>query len=196
MTPEDEAEIVALMRAARAKDRGYANYFGWSLDRDLEELHVAALFAESLENDGSLFFSQLRSRCRPNDPPDCEALLRDGARIAIEITELVDEAAIRAYKAGAQYDWAEWGKTKFVRGISRAIAAKDARFPHLKGGPYEGGYVVIIHTDEPVLSFDVVTEYLSGHQFPTPKHIKRAFLLFGYDPKVERCRHVEIPFDA
>lgn len=40
MTPEDEREILALMREARKKDRAYANFFSWSIDRDLEELGV------------------------------------------------------------------------------------------------------------------------------------------------------------
>jgi hypothetical protein len=196
MTPEDEAEIVALMRAARAKARGYADFFGWSIDRDQEELGMAIALAKSLYADGALFFSKLRARGRGNDPPDCEAVVLAGDSVAIEVTELVNPAAIRAYKAGARYDWADWDKEKFLTATSRALAAKDTRFPHLKGGPYHGGYVVLIHTDEPLLNFDTVRGFLSGHQFAKPAYVSRAFLLLSYDPAREKCPYTELQFEA
>ena len=184
------------MRAARAKARGYADFYAWPIDRDLEELGVVSALAASLQADDALFFSEARSRGRPHDPPDCEAVTLDGARIAIEVTELVDGAAIRAYKAGARYDWADWDSGKFLAGIAEAIAAKDARFPHLKGAPYEGGYIIIIHTDEPVLSLDLVSMFLSGHHFHKPAHLSRAFLLLSYAPAQERCPYVELRFEG
>jgi hypothetical protein len=196
MTVDDEAEIVALMRAARAKARGYADYFGWSPNRDLEELGVATALAESLHGDGALFFSKLRARGRGNDPPDCEAVNPSGDAVAIEVTELVDPAAIRAYRAGARYDWADWDRAKFHAGISTALVEKDGKFPHLKGGPYAGGYVVIIHTDEPVLSFDVAAGFLTGHSFSAPTHVSRAYLLFSYDPAREKCPYMELRFEG
>lgn len=48
MTPEDEKEIVTLMRAAREKSRGYASFCGWATDRDLEEWGVTNTLWESL----------------------------------------------------------------------------------------------------------------------------------------------------
>ncbi|MBC7945566.1 MAG: hypothetical protein H7X91_09975 [Burkholderiales bacterium] len=193
MTSHDEAEIVDLMRAARAKARGYADFFLWSTDRDIEEWGVITSLAESLQLDGALFFSQLRRRGRPNDPPDCEALGSSG-RIAIEVTELVDEDAIRAYKRGNSYSWADWTKEKFLSSLSALIASKDQRFPLLKEPPYEGGYVVIVHTDEPMLPFGAVNRFLTGHSFEKPKHVDRAFLLLSYDPALQRCPYFELAF--
>jgi hypothetical protein len=40
MTDDEEREIVAAMREAMKKARGYADYFGWAANRDLEEWGV------------------------------------------------------------------------------------------------------------------------------------------------------------
>ena len=109
---------------------------------------------------------------------------------------MVDSAAICAYKTGALYDWAEWDQDKYLSGVSKAVLAKDKRFSHLKGAPYEGGYVVVIHTDEPILRFEKVTEFLSGHQFARPAHISRVFLLLSYDAARQRCPYVELHFEG
>lgn len=126
MTPEDEREIAALMRAAREKSRGYADFFGWAIDRDLEEWGVLASLRESLESNGQLFFCDLKLRGRGNDPPDCEAVDANGKRIAIEVTELVDGRAIQAYQNGKVYDWADWTKDRFVSSLAERIAAKES----------------------------------------------------------------------
>jgi hypothetical protein len=192
MTREDEARIVAAMRAARAKARGYADFFGWSADRDLEELGVITALAESLRADRALFFSDLVRRGRSNDPPDCEAVDRDGDRIAIEVTELVDESAIRAFKAGRVYDRADWDREKFLLRLYSLIAGKDRRYPELKGSPYPGGYVVVVFTDEPMLTRTAVEGFLAGHAVPEPRYIDRTFLVLSYDPGVERCPYFEL----
>ena len=194
MTQDDEAKIVALMREARAKSRGYADYFLWAIDRDMEEWGVVTSLAESLRLDGSLFFEKLRRRGRPNDPPDCEAVDASGRRLAIEVTELVDSEAIRAYKRGKIYDWAEWGQDKFLLNLAKCLAAKDERFNALKGGPYDAGYVVVVHTDEPLLSYEVVKSFLKEHSFPPCRHVSRAFLVLSWDPREDRCPYVELRF--
>src|SRR5690349_8364900 len=118
MTPEDEAEIVRLLRESRDRSRGYADFFLWAVDRDLEEWGVVTALAESLEQERCLFFSDIISRRRPNDPPDCEARDHGGARLAIEVTELVDGNAIhnskKAMEENLAPDWAEWPRDKFL----------------------------------------------------------------------------------
>lgn len=100
MNSDDEKEIIAEIRAAHAKARGYADFFGWATDRDLEEWGVVSSLGESLQADNALFFSNLVRRGRPKDPPDCEARTESGERLAIEVTELVDGQAIQAFKEG------------------------------------------------------------------------------------------------
>lgn len=196
MTPEEEQKILALMREAQAKARGYADYFGWPMDRDIEEWGVANFLRESLERSGESFFSKLERRGRPNDPPDCEALDIDGKRIAIEVTELVDPDAIQAFKQGAVYAWADWSKERFIAALSERIATKGKRHSKLKGGPYDGGYVVIIFTDEPVLTIGAAKEFLKGHAFERPQGVTRAFLLLSYDPSTKTYPYIDLDLSA
>jgi hypothetical protein len=194
MTTEEEKEILELMREARNKARGYADFFGWGSDRDIEEWGVVTSLAESLELDGKTIFNSLKRRGRPNDPPDCEALNHDGNRIAIEVTELVDGKAIRAFKAGAIYEWADWDKDKLVNSLELLLSRKDSRYTELKEPPYDGGYMIVIFTDEPMLDRSAVESYLRGYKFTKPQYVTQAFLLVSYDPGVERCSHYELQF--
>jgi hypothetical protein len=196
MTPDDEVEILSLMRAARQRSRGYADFFGWAVDRDIEELGVISSLAESMNANGGAFYSNLKVRGRPNDPPDCEGIDQNGARVAIEVTELVDGEAIRAFKEGRIYDWADWSKEKFISALSDRIDVKDKRFPYLKEPPYDSGYIVVVHTDEPVLSRTAVQNYLEGHSFAKPTYLSRAILVLSYDPVIQRCPYFELTFSG
>jgi len=196
MTTDEEKEILHLMREVRKKARGYADFFGWGSDRDIEEWGVVTSLSESLESEGKNLFSSLKRRGRPNDPPDCEAIDNEGNRIAIEVTELVDGKAIQAYKSGAVYEWADWDKGKFISSLETLLSRKDSRFPELKEPPYDGGYYLVIFTDEPMLDRSTVETYLDGHQFEKPEYLTRAFLLVSYDPGVERCPHYELQFSG
>lgn len=192
MTPEDEIEIVQLMREARLKSRGYASFFGWSIDREQEELGAAKALAESLELDGKLFFHDLKIRGSGNDPPDLEALSVSGERIAFELTELVDGAAIQAYKDGKVHDWATWDRKKFIDLVSSLLANKATRFSKLKGSPYPGGYVIVIFTDEPSLTTQAVENYLKGHIFCNAPDISGSYLVLSYDPALGRCPYFNL----
>lgn len=196
MNPDDEKEIIAQIRAARAKARGYADFFGWATDRDLEEWGVVSSLGESLQADNALFFSNLKRRGRPNDPPDCEAQTESGERIAVEVTELVDGQAIQAFKEGCVYDWAEWTKEKFHLVLTERISKKNECFPKLKDPPYAGGYIVVVHTDEPELSKPIVDTFLANYPLEKPSHIDRVFLVLSYDPAIGRCPYFELNFNG
>ena len=196
MTKDDEKEILAQIRAANRKRRGYADFFSWPSNRDLEEWGICSQWSESLAARGELFFSGLKVRGRPNDPPDLEALDPTGGRLAIEVTELVDGDAIRAFRAGRTYDWAEWSKERFIAALEERVEVKDRRFPELKEPPYDGGYVVLVHTDEPELSRATVEGYLLNHRFKRPQYVSRAFLLLSYDPSVSHYPYFELAFSS
>lgn len=187
MNKDEEHEIAAAMRAARAKSRGYADFFGWSTNRDLEELGVLQSFAESLEAKNSLFFINLKSRERPNDPPDCEAINLQGQRIAFEVTELVDSDAIKAFKAGKHYDFAEWPTEKFHSRLSERLLTKDASYTSLKDAPYPGGYVIVVFTDEPALPRSTIETLLKNWIPPNLSFTSSAYLLLSYDPSIQGC---------
>lgn len=196
MSTNDEKKIIAKIRSARAKARGYADFFGWATDRDLEEWGVVSSLSESLQADNILFFSDLKFRGRPNDPPDCEAQTENGERLAIEVTELVDSQAIQAFKAGRVYDWAKWTKEQFHSVLAERISKKNECFPKLKEPPYSGGYIVVVHTDEPELSASVVESFLANNRLEKPNHIDRAFLVLSYDPLIGRCPYFELSFNG
>jgi len=193
MTPEDEREILALMREARKKDRGYANFFSWPPDRDLEELGVVQSLQEALAHAGTAPFTDIASRGRGEDPPDCEARNTSGQRIAIEVTELVNGKAIAAFKKGDRYNWASWTGKEFLTALTDLIQNKDKRFPKLKGAPYPGGYVVVVHCDETELSAAQVAAFMEGVAGIACSYITQAYLLLSYDPALEGCPHFLLP---
>ena len=100
MSTEEERAIAERMRAAREAARGYADFFGWPTNRDLEEQAIAGHLVASLKANGVPFFSEIKMRGRGNDPPDLEAIDAEGRRIAIEVTELVDGKAFSHTKLG------------------------------------------------------------------------------------------------
>ncbi len=187
-------ELLKILREARQKARGYAGFFQWP-DRAREELGVAQELAKTLERQQKNFMYSVKTRGRGYDPPDCEALDSHANKIALEISELVDENAIRAAvrnlrsepeeRLAQEVVWADWGLQKFSDAVTRLLVAKDRRFDSLKGGPFIGGYVVVLYSDEPALHRSVVEQYLEVTTFTPVIHISRAFLLLSYDPEFE-----------
>jgi len=196
MDNAEEKEIIARIKEAISRSRGYADHFSWPLDRDLEEYGIAQTLTESLNDSGQLFFKRdsLKSRGRGNDPPDCEAEDLKGNHIGIEVTELVDPLAIENLKKTGTYEWAEWDQAKLIRAIQNRLSAKDNP-ANIKGGPYSV-YVVIVHTDEPYLNKTFVTAQLSSISFKHNQLINRAFLLLSYDPEVKAYPYIELEFST
>ena len=194
MDTDQEKNLIAQIKEAISRSRGYADHFSWPLDRDLEEYGIAKIFSESLNDKGQLFFDleSLTRRGRGNDPPDCEATDLSGERIGIEVTELVDPFAIEQFKKSGVYKWAQWDRDKIIRALNERLNAKD-RPANIKGGPYTT-YIVIIFTDEPHLNEIYVNSLLKDILFEKRKLINRAFLLLSYDPKVKKYPHVELTF--
>lgn len=141
---------------------------------------------------GKSFFDEIKRRGRGSDPPDCEAVDSQGNRIAIEATELVCPEAIQAYKEGRICDWADWPKDRFIAALAHRIATKGARYEKLKDGPYDGGYIILIYTDEPMLTMETVRGFLDGHVFGKPWGVTRAFLLLSYHPRIQMCPYFEL----
>lgn len=178
----------------RQQKRGYGDFFAWPLDRQLEEWAIVEALKESLEKANAAFFKGLVVRGRGNDPPDCEAVLLEGGKIGIEVTELVDPEAILAYKNGDTLQQAEWDKVKLVNAINQRLRVKDVA-DKVKGGPYDL-YILVIHTDEPMLNFDYTYPLLSGVSFPLCALIKRVFLLMSYDDAYQCCPYLELNLAA
>jgi len=188
-----EPEVMRVIREAIKRQRPYADYFGFAIDRATAEVGVAEEISEALAAAGQPLATDIVSRGSGNDPPDCEGVGPDGAQVAIEVTELVDPDAIKAAKAGRAFDWAEWNHEKLVDEIQKRLSAKDSKI--LRGGPY-ATYVVIIYTDEPLLNLECVRSVLGATRFPRTAQVHRAFLLLSYDPKSQTCPFIELPLGA
>ena len=173
------------LRAAMKKVRPYASFFKWT-NKVTEELGIARTLIDSAG--GALPLSDLRPG---GDPPDVECLRSDGARVAIEVTELTDEEAMShnvpmmrktvgqvPLERMKQTKVRDWDKAVFLEAVEERLKAKDT--VKLKGGPFEE-YVVVLHTDEPMLVHADAVEWLQGCTFTRMGKVTSAYLLFSYD---------------
>jgi hypothetical protein len=131
--------------------------------------------------------------CRP-DPPDFTAQTLNGAEVAIELTELVSEEAIGlniAAGAARPAVYADWRPNELLSAIRDCVGKKDAKQWH--GGPY-AEKIIVIHTDEPVLSMQEHGPILASTSFPQPLQITTGFVLFSYDPRLGHCPLLQLSF--
>ena len=145
----------------------------------------------------------IKARGDGNDPPDCEIITADGFRIAVEVTELVDESAAKLRdklekaspkKRGVWYspqtirnwirqgalprNWAEWDKRKIIDGLTCRVQSKD-NADNVKGGPYSR-YILLIHCAEYLLTEELMRsacEEVTG--MPT-KLIDDVYVILAY----------------
>lgn len=190
----DKNDKALTLEQGKQKKRGYSDFFAWPVDRQLEEWAIVDSLKESLEKANAGFFNSLIARGRGNDPPDCEAILFEGGKLGIEVTELVDAEAIMAYKSGNTGQQAEWSAYKLISTITQRLEVKNAS-KNIKGGPYDL-YMLVIHTDEPLLNFDYTYPLLSEYPFKSYSLIDRAFLLMSYDEKYQCCPFIELNIKA
>jgi hypothetical protein len=183
---------MSVIREAIARQRPCADYFGFAVDRAIAEVGVAEELCGVLAAEGRPLASHIESR-GGDDPPDCQGIGDGGARIAIEITELVDPDAIKAAKAGRAFDWADWTREKLLGELQLRLNKKDKKLSRARGGPYDA-YVVIIHTDEPLLNIECVRSLLDSAHFRPTALVDRAFLLLSFDPKSQSCPFIELQF--
>jgi hypothetical protein len=137
-------------------------------------------FLMALKARGELDFSKVRP-FKP-DPPDFVAEAMDGTTIAIELREFVSEEVIRRTAKGERV-MARWTDEQFFRGIDKIIRSKDGKI--FKGGPYSR-IILIIPTDEPTISSEMVTRVFAARQFDKPRNMTDAYLMMGAPVKLPR----------
>lgn len=189
MEQSEREEIGRVLQAAAERDRGYASYFCWP-DRQAMERGIVEALEETRLRHGPAGIAKLWSREPGQDPPDCEALDSGGQLVGIEVTELVDEDAIKDLRKQKVHHWANWAKGRLLSELAARITEKDDP-SKLKGGPYDS-YVLIIHCDEPALQHHVVKQMLDGHRFGETRLIDRAYMLLSYHPDVQECPIIEL----
>ena len=174
----DDNELVEMVRDAIGKQRPYAGFFQWP-QREIAEWGVANLFSEVAATEPGLPFRDIEPREPGEDPPDSEAIDAQGRRIAIEVTELVDGDAIAESRRTGANIMADWDASRIQSRLDDLIRGKDSK--SLKGGDYDE-YIVLIHSDEPLIPFDQARSAIEGHYFPSVSQIHRAYLILSYDP--------------
>jgi hypothetical protein len=140
------------------------DFFDWH-DRPVQERVIARTFLEH----AGFEVSALES-CA-NDPPDCEGIL-DGKRSAVELTRLNHEKA-RARNIKAQKEqrpgaavYFNWDRDDLLAKVQELIDKKERDVKRYSGGQYDR-YVLVLHTDEFVLTMATVQILLKGATFRT-----------------------------
>jgi hypothetical protein len=169
--PQDLSDIVDLLSSRRR----YASFFEW-IDKEGKELGVGEELVKALNLAGSLHLSNL-APCNP-DPPDLTCQNAQGDLIAIEVSEIVCEEAVRLNQQGQDVHRI-WQPGELQTAIAQRLARKDNVTLH--GGPYHGLYVCLF-TDEIMLTHQGVSDELSNVIFGPFNKITDAFLLFSYQP--------------
>ncbi len=129
-----------------------------------------------------------------DDPPDFVAHGSRGERIAVELTELVSEEAIRRNlkaKHPHEHVYRDWLPQDVITAIEARLREKDGKT--YKGGPYDA-LVVVIHTDEPTVTAQPYVPTLTSRVFPMQVQLTEAYVLFSYDPTAGGYPLVKLSF--
>ena len=176
----DDRFLLDALKRAKSAERGYADFDSWP-DRSTKELGLGRDLAEALDAKWGLKLSDLRATEPNQDPPD---LLASG-HIGIEVTELVDQEsvgeAVRQVKAGespSQYH--DWTASEFLARLREIVSRKDSAQPKISEPLQE--YWLLIHTDEPGLTPQMVKSYLTEWSPATCRLLTRCFFLMSYFP--------------
>jgi hypothetical protein len=175
----DWNEVLAMMELRAKVRRGYAPEFEWH-EQGQEERFVMRDFLTALKAKSELDFSNVRP-FKP-DPPDFIADATDGKTTAIELCEFVSEEAIRRTAKGENV-MASWTDEQFFHAIERIIRGKDGKT--FSGGPYSR-IILIVPTDEPTITSEVVKRVFAARQFDKPRNITDAYLMMRAPVKLPR----------
>ena len=155
--------------------RRYASFFEW-YEKGPKELGVVESLVEALTRVHGIHLHSPREYTP--DPPDCVAVNAQGELIAIEVAEVVCEAAARLNAQG-QDVYRHWRPGELSAHVAREIQDKDRKVFH--GGLY-AEVVACLFTDEPALKFELASTELAGSSFGPVRQLTSAYLLFSYDP--------------
>ena len=172
---DEDRELFDLIHEAIARKRQYAGFFHWP-DRGVMERGIAQELLDAISPDFANKSLQARARGQGNDPPDCEVELEPGVRIGIEVSELVDQH----HAGGSPSDWAVWSPEKLYVLVTDRLSRKD-RPSLVKGGPY-AKYMLVLFTDEPMLTAATIRQYFDGKAFGPCALIDAAWILTSYMP--------------
>lgn len=167
----------------------YASFFEWH-DKGQKELGVVEELVVALNRTANLGLHSVREFSP--DPPDCVCLNAAGESVAVEVAEIVCEAAVRLNAQGAQV-YRHWGPGELAPHVARTLAEKDRKVYH--GGPYQS-IIACLFTDEPALTIGQATAELTSEAFGPFQQLSAAYLLFSYEPATQSYPIVKLRFQA
>jgi len=162
-------------RIASGKMRKYASFFDWP-DKSIKERGVVNNLFSSMRKAGCCQYSNVA--IAEHDPPDCIATDEEGNTVGIEVSELVDEEAVRRNQQGKDV-YRLWDADSVIDHIQQILLNKDGK-PY-QGGPY-AKLILVIHTDEPEITPECYIPIIQQHTFAGMRQIDEAYLLFSYIP--------------
>ena len=183
----DWDQVVAIMREAEAKSRGYATYWEWAPDRSQAEVGVAQALADFLMHSDGRSWASVQPIA--DDPPDVLLLCTSGNRVGVEVTELVDEATVERHryhkKVGTypRHEWPDWTVNSLASSIVQAVERKDRKLT-ARTGQYDE-LMVAVATDEPMISLALAEQALQMCSARV-HNLQRAFLLLSYQPEADK----------
>jgi len=171
--------------------RKYASFFEWyKREKSIKEVGVVRSLLGSISKQGSPIYKNLRAS--EKDPPDCLAETGNGAMVGFEVRELVDKNAIELNERGEAV-YRDWTNYEVVEELQKIIKEKDSKT--YIGGPYEK-LILIIPTDEPVLTYGQLQPVLEAHEFEPTKQLHEAYLLFSYNAELKSYPHIQLRLPA
>ena len=175
------------------RKRRHALYFALSADKQENEADVARVLRDEMLRRGECFYHSIQSRGQGDDPPDCEATGSNKERVGIEVTELVDEAAVKGAVRGTVVPDKPKTPQAVIERISEVVREKDCA--SVRGGPFDL-YILVVYCDDACfLDYETMVA-IRETRFTRPRLIDRAFFLASYDPWQRCCPYIELAWSA
>lgn len=157
------------------KTRKHANYYDLS-NKDTKESGIAIDFFTLYEK---LYGIACKHFNTCEDPPDICAIMDDDKHIAIEITELVNQQAIK-YQINNDPKYGTeliWDSEKFEKQLRDIINGKERKI-HGHTVKYDS-VILLITTNEPKLEAKLIADYLQMTNIKSSSEFNEIFIMTG-----------------
>lgn len=182
-------EMEFLKKTMRKKSR-YAGYWEELDKRDKEVAVVEDLLIAIYEREGRDWIKSKSIESSDNDPPDVIGITKVGARVAFEVTELVEESKI-IENTRAQSKRKNWQTEEIISRLQSIIAEKGFRD---YGRKSFGLVILVIHTAEKGIMPDRFGPAIIAHKFVRCGQIDEAYLIFKPRPMSTACSYFRLSF--
>ena len=202
----DEERIVEGLKRIENKNRKRGHATCWHAENEFQgpmEVFATRAWAEEMNRQGCQI-NICTIRKNTERYPDCLAEM-DGEKIGVEVTELVDENAIKehpkipplvepvepgphALDKLPQPMPPEWSSDKFEQRLNEIVQRKDRR---VKDGSLSKQFLLIV-TCEPYLDEETLSGYLKTIKLQQPWHFDGVYVMGSYMPDPDGEGHYPV----